>query len=167
MVIIEEKSEEEAPNHSKGYVNIRPIPAHSEPLPSSSNQPPFRERLVLEKVDPTPKFDMASNWETLEPHVQVQLHTVKGWKLINSSHRVLNLVKYELTVSVPWERRAISFCSSNCLGVLPCESLSLRSIHKSLAVLMYITLALRSMLRELVSHESTVCLLYTSPSPRD
>ena len=79
-------------------------------------------------------------------------------KLTNSSHSVLNLVKYELIESDPRERRAISFCSSNCLGVLPYESLFLRSIHKSLVVLIYITLALRSMLRELVNHESTVVL---------
>ena len=42
--------------------------------------------------------------------------------------------------------------------MLPCESLSLRSIHKSLIVLMYMTRALRYVPRELVSHDKIVVL---------
>lgn len=59
-VIIEEKSEEETPDHSKRYVTIRPIPTHSETLQSSSNWPPYLERLVVEKNDPTPESSLAS-----------------------------------------------------------------------------------------------------------
>ena len=61
-------------------------------------------------------------------------------------------------LSDPCERWEISFCNLNNLGVLPCESLSLRSIHKSLVLLMYMTRALRYVPRELVSHEKIVVL---------
>jgi len=51
---------EETPSLSKNYAIIHHVPTHSESLPSSSNQPPFPERLVVEKVDPTPEYNLAS-----------------------------------------------------------------------------------------------------------
>ena len=60
MVIIDERREEETPNHSKKYDTIQPIHVHSEPLSSSSNPSPYPERLVVEKKDPIPDSSLTS-----------------------------------------------------------------------------------------------------------
>lgn len=58
-MIIEEKNEEETPNNSKEHVTIHPIPTSLE-LPSPLKQPPYRERLFMEKNDPTRESSLAS-----------------------------------------------------------------------------------------------------------
>ena len=65
MVIIEEKGEEETPNHSTEVVTKQPIPLPSESLPSSSNQPPFPERLVVERSEPISKTSLVSELRNL------------------------------------------------------------------------------------------------------
>ena len=65
MVIIDEKGEEETPKHSKKDDTIQPTPIHFEPLSSSSNQPPYLGRLVVEKKDPIPKSSLASKLRNL------------------------------------------------------------------------------------------------------
>jgi len=64
-VIIEEKIEEETHNLSNNYVIVQLVPTHWEPLTSSSNQPPFLERLVMEKYDTTPDYNLASKLRNL------------------------------------------------------------------------------------------------------
>jgi len=59
MVIINEKVEVETLDHSKKYDTIHPIPIHAEPFPSSSNQPPYPKRFVVEKKDPIPESSLA------------------------------------------------------------------------------------------------------------
>ena len=59
MVIIDEKGEEETHDHSKKDDTIQPIPVHFEPLSSSSNQPPYLERLVVERKGPIPESNLA------------------------------------------------------------------------------------------------------------
>ena len=49
IVIVEEKGEEETLNHSSKDVTKQPLPYES--FPSSSNQPPFPERLVMERSE--------------------------------------------------------------------------------------------------------------------
>eukprot|EP00253_Pinus_taeda_P016149 PITA_16149 len=49
-IIFEEKGEEETPNHSLKAINKQPSPSGS--MPPSSNQPPFPERLVMERREP-------------------------------------------------------------------------------------------------------------------
>ena len=58
MVIVEEKGEEETLNHSPIAVTKHPLPSRS--LPSSSNQPPFLERLVIERSDANSETSLAS-----------------------------------------------------------------------------------------------------------
>ena len=65
MVIIDEKGEEETPNHSKTYDTIQSFPAHFEPLSSSPNEPPYPNRVIVEKKDPIPKFNLASELRNL------------------------------------------------------------------------------------------------------
>ena len=57
MVIIEDKGEEETLNHSLKVVTKHPLP--SESLPSSSNQPPFPKRLVMERSEPISETSLA------------------------------------------------------------------------------------------------------------
>lgn len=65
MVIINEKGEEENPDHSKKHDTVQPILVPSEPFPSSSNWPPYPERLVVEKKDPIPESSLASELRNL------------------------------------------------------------------------------------------------------
>jgi len=65
MVIIDEKGEEETPDHSEKDDTIQAIPVHFEPLSSSSNRPPYPKRLVVEKKDPIPKSSLASKLRNL------------------------------------------------------------------------------------------------------
>ena len=65
MVIINEKGEEETPNHSEKYDNIQPIPIHFEPFSSSSNQPSNPERLVVERKGPIPESRLNSELRNL------------------------------------------------------------------------------------------------------
>jgi len=65
MVIIDEKGEEETSKHSGKDDTIQPIPVHSKPSPSSSNRPPYPERLVVEKKGPIPESNMASELRNL------------------------------------------------------------------------------------------------------
>jgi len=65
MVIIDEKGEEVTLDHSKKYDTIQPILIPSEPFPSSSNQPPYPKRLVVEKKDPIPETSMISELRNL------------------------------------------------------------------------------------------------------
>ena len=58
MVIIEEKGEEETLNHSLKAITKQPLP--SESFPSSSNQPLFPERLVMERSEPISETSLES-----------------------------------------------------------------------------------------------------------
>jgi len=60
MLIIEEKGKEEIHSHSGKNVSIQPILIPLDPLPSSSNWPPYPERLVMEKNDPNPESILPS-----------------------------------------------------------------------------------------------------------
>lgn len=65
MMIINEKGEEETPDHSGKHDTIQPIPVHFEPLSSSSNWSPYTERLVVENKGPIPKSSLASKLRNL------------------------------------------------------------------------------------------------------
>ena len=65
MVTVEEKGEEETPNHSTKVVTKQSIPLPSESLPSSSKQPPFPERLVVERSEPISETSLASELQNL------------------------------------------------------------------------------------------------------
>ena len=58
MVIIEEKGEEKTLNHSLKAITKQPLP--SKCFPSSSNQPPFPKRLVMERSEPISETSLAS-----------------------------------------------------------------------------------------------------------
>lgn len=63
MVIVEEKGEEETLNHSSKVVPKQPLP--SESLASSSNQPPFPERLVTRRREPISETSLASEIQNI------------------------------------------------------------------------------------------------------
>eukprot|EP00253_Pinus_taeda_P028253 PITA_28253 len=73
-VIVEEKEEEETLNHSLKAVIKYPLP--SESLSSSSNQPPFPERLVMERSEPISKTSLASELQNLFIKIPL-LHAIK------------------------------------------------------------------------------------------
>lgn len=76
MLIINEKGEEETLDHSEKYDTIHPIPVPFEPFPSSSNRPPYPERLVVEKKDPILESSLAS--ELMNIFIRVPLlHAIK------------------------------------------------------------------------------------------
>lgn len=62
-MIVEEKREEETLNHSSKAVTKHPLP--SESFPSSSNQPPFPERLLMERSEPIYETSLASELQNI------------------------------------------------------------------------------------------------------
>lgn len=92
MVIIDEKGEEETPSHSEKYLTIQPILVPSEPLPSSSNWPPYLERLFVETNDPIPESSLASKFRNLSIKVHL-LQAIKEVPIFTKIIRELCLKK--------------------------------------------------------------------------
>eukprot|EP00253_Pinus_taeda_P028431 PITA_28431 len=73
-VIIEGKEEEETLNHYAKDITNQPLP--SESLPSSSNQPPFPDRRVMERSKPISETILASKLRNLFIKIPL-LHAIK------------------------------------------------------------------------------------------
>jgi len=97
MVIIDEKGEEETLDHSGKDDTIQPIYVHSKPSSSSSNRPPYPERLVVEKKGPIPKSILASKLRNL--FIKVPL--VQAMKEIPICTKIIR----ELWLKKPGRRR--------------------------------------------------------------
>ena len=90
MVIVEEKGEEETLNHSPKIVTKQPLPFES--FPSSSNQPPFPERLVMERRESVSETNLASELQNIFIKIPL-LQAIKEIPILTKMIRELCLKK--------------------------------------------------------------------------